>query len=528
MKIKLGLALLSAFLAGHSLPALAAPPGATRTAQSAPAQSNKPPAPPGSLNNPHNPHSTPSAPTTNTTPASAPSGTSGHRTTRRARRSGSTARSRHAGAPAAARTGSIHSGASVPGAGSSRRPAGRAKKPRHRPVAAAPRKGRKPSSNHGKSVITRTVHEIDKALPTWLKPLLAAAALLLLVLLVNAVLAARRSRRLRRQRAQLLEEVGILQATLLPDVPGELAGLALSVAYSPAEGPAAGGDFYDAFPLVDGRAAVIVGDISGHGKLALEHTSLLRYTLRAYLGAGFEPRRALDVAGRVLEHDLHGDFATVIAAVFDPADGVFTYASAGHPPPIVLGTGAFEAITACASPPIGAHLPTGRRQTTLRLAGPATLCFFTDGLVEGRKDGLMLGKERLTELLTTPPSGLAAGELLRRVVEEIDQVSDDMAVCIVGLPADAGAEPFRLEELEIEAGDLEHSSVRRFLDACDVDPGRATRALTSLRTVAGEFGTAVLRVRLGSEATTVEVVPPPVSRSEEPPFAEGASFAVAD
>jgi serine phosphatase RsbU (regulator of sigma subunit) len=377
-----------------------------------------------------------------------------------------------------------------------------------------------------KSVITRTVHTIDKALPAWLKPLLAIVAAALLVLLANAVLAARRGRRLRRQRSELLEEIGILQATLLPEVPDELAGLALSVAYSPAEGPAAGGDFYDAFPLTDGRAAVIVGDISGHGKRALEHTSLLRYTLRAYLGAGFEPRQALAVAERVLDDDLRGDFATVIVAVFDPDEGAFTYASAGHPPPIVLSTGTFEPITACASPPIGAQLPTGRRQTTLRLPGPATVCFFTDGLVEGRKEGVMLGQERLTELLTTPPTGLSAEELLRQVVHEIDQASDDMAVCIVGVPAPAGADPFRLEELEVEAGEIDHPSVRHFLDACELEPAQEASAVASLRTVAGEFGTAVLRVRSGTGETDVKVLAPQASVMNGPPFPEGASFAV--
>jgi serine phosphatase RsbU (regulator of sigma subunit) len=370
------------------------------------------------------------------------------------------------------------------------------------------------------------VHDIDKALPGWLKPLLAAAALLILALAANAVLARRRSRRLQRQRLQLLEEIGVLQATLLPEVPDEIGGLVFSVAYAPAEGPAAGGDFYDAFPLLDGRAAVIVGDISGHGKRALEHTSLLRYTLRAYLGAGLEPRRALELAGRVLENDLHGDFATVIVGLYDPATGMLTYASAGHPHPLVLGSGAFEPITAWSSPPIGVHLPTGRRQTTVQLAGAATLCFFTDGVVEGRRDGTMLGQERLLQLLTTPPSGLAADELLRRVVDEIDQVTDDMAVCIVGVPGNVAASGFRLEELELEAAELEHASARRFLEACEVEPPRVEEALASVRTIAGEFGSAFLAVRFEASGTSVDVTAPDAPGGGQPSFPEDTPFAV--
>ena len=529
MNLKLGLALLCGSLAAHSAAAYAAP-STVQSDKIQPVQAQKPVTPPGSVDNPHNPHSTPTAtsPTsTSTSPAASSGGsTTRRRTTTRPRKRASTHTGTgtvHSSPAVSSSSGSGSTSASTPSAGS-KRP--RAKKRRHKPVPAVPVRKPQPPVAPDKSVITRTVHKIDRALPGWLKPLLAIVAAALLALLGNAVLAARRGRKLRSQRSELLEEIGILQATLLPEVPEEIAGLALSVAYSPAEGPAAGGDFYDAFPLTDGRAAVIVGDISGHGKRALEHTSLLRYTLRAYLGAGFEPRHALAVAERVLDDDLRGDFATVIVAVFDPDEGAFTYASAGHPPPIVLSTGTFEPITACASPPIGTQLPTGRRQTTLRLPGPATVCLFTDGLVEGRKDGAMLGQERLTELLTTPPTGLSAEQLLRRVVDEIDQASDDMAVCIVGVPAPAGAEPFRLEELEVEAGEIGHPSVRHFLDACELEPAQEASAVASLKTVAGEFGTAVLRVRSGTGVADAKVLAPQASVMDGPSFPEGASFAV--
>ncbi len=343
-------------------------------------------------------------------------------------------------------------------------------------------------------------------MPDELKAALAALAALSVMLGVGYLLAALRARRLARQRRELLQEVGLLQTALLPPVPDKVGALLTSVAYRPADGPGAGGDFYDVLPLSGGRVGFILGDVSGHGRGALARTAFMRYTLRAYLEAGLEPRVALQVAGRVIDDNLGGDFATVLLAVHDPDTGSLTYASAGHPAPIVVGPQQHDPVTAASSPPIGVGVRTGLRQTTVPLVPGAVAALFTDGLLEARTPDGILGRERLTELLEGIGDDATARRLIESVAAEAEVRSDDMAAVVVTPTAGVTTGLFRTEQLELSARELEGPIAGRFLEACGISEEEADEAVRDARVLAERFGGVVLHVVFGNRLR-VEVLP---------------------
>lgn len=365
----------------------------------------------------------------------------------------------------------------------------------------------KPASGNPLSELGRDI-PFPVPVPDWSKPIILLLALVAAWFAVRSRLAAVRARRLERQRTELLGDLDVMQATLVPVIPRRLGDLSVSVAYRPADGPAAGGDFYDLFALDSDKVAIVLGDVAGHGRGALTQASLTRHTLRAYLKAGLEPRAALSLAGSVLSEPGEMQFATVVVAIYDAGDGRLTYASAGHPQPISIGFDAPEPLTVCCSAPICCDLPTGRRQTTISLPAGGRVCFFSDGLPEARTTGGLLGRERLVELAAGLDGPDSAPALLQRVSGEALATPDDMVACVITCAVGARAPHVSVEELEVDREALARASVAAFLRACGVPGGDVAGLLARAHEVAAAHGAALLRVqRPPGGAATVAIAP---------------------
>lgn len=346
------------------------------------------------------------------------------------------------------------------------------------------------------SPIVTTITKIVGVVPTALWVLVGALLALALAAGVRSRLVALRARRLERQRGELLEDVGLLQAALLPLPPARLGPVGTSVAYRPADGPGAGGDFYDLFALEDGQIAVILGDISGHGRQALPHTALVRFTLRAYLEAGLSPRGAVQTAGAVLERQLGESFATVVVATYHPRDRVLLYACAGHPPPIVRGEQSIAPITICSAPPIGAGMRTGTRQCVVEVPGWSQLCLHTDGVTEARVGGELYGEERLAATLAALGPKDTASTLLERVADDTSARPDDMAACLLWVEGGRAAPRVLVEELEVDRHEVASERTAQFLLACGVERHELAELVRSAQAVAGSTGTVLMELRL--------------------------------
>jgi hypothetical protein len=366
-------------------------------------------------------------------------------------------------------------------------------------------RGSNPDRRGAGSAAIRTIETIVKAVPTPIWIALGVLFLLAVALGARTFVERRRARALERDREQLLSDVAVLERALLPPVPERVGALATSVAYRPCDGPAAGGDFYDAFELPDGRAAILVGDVSGHGPDALEATNSVRSQLHAFLEAGMSPRAAIAMVGERAPVQLAGRFTTVVVGLHDPAAGTLTYATAGHPPPIIVGPGTDEPLSAGASPPIGVGLRTGVRETTLSLPKESLACFYTDGLVEAKRGDGMIGRTRLTELVASLAPDDEALALLERVIAEADETPDDMAVCIVRPVSGAELRSPRVEVLELDADDVDSGFAERFLAVCEVPAGELAASVERARAIVESDGRALLEVTISDGVARARV-----------------------
>lgn len=230
-----------------------------------------------------------------------------------------------------------------------------------------------------------------------------------------------------------------------------------------------GGDWYDQFTLPDGRLALVVGDVVGHGLEAAVAMGQLRGAVRA-LGPVGSPREVLERLDQLVDTLPEAAMATLAYAVLGTGDGSITYACAGHPPPLVVpAEGAPRLLWEGRSAPLGSSFGGTREEAVDRLEPGDTIVLYTDGLIERRTDGVSAGLDRLVRCVqgSAEPSELVEAILEACLADEAQE--DD--VCILALRRTTRAPRFAHA---FPAAPAEVAHMRRalaaWLEEVDVDP----------------------------------------------------------
>ena len=165
----------------------------------------------------------------------------------------------------------------------------------------------------------------------------------------------------------------------------EIAAMPVGVTYRAAEADLqVGGDWYDVIGFGDGLAALMVGDAVGHTLAATTAMGQLRSALRATTRFCREPAQLLEQADAIAGQTDGAECSTVAYALVDLASGQLAYASAGHPPILIVhADGSTGYLPGGRGLPLGIA-PCDRAGAVCQLAAGDLVVMYTDGLYERR------------------------------------------------------------------------------------------------------------------------------------------------
>jgi serine phosphatase RsbU (regulator of sigma subunit)/anti-sigma regulatory factor (Ser/Thr protein kinase) len=204
-----------------------------------------------------------------------------------------------------------------------------------------------------------------------------------------------------------------------------------------------GGDWYESIALPGARAALVVGDVAGHGVRAAVTMGRLRTAIHTLATLELPPDESLAQLNELMtslgEREPH--FATCAYALYDAVTGSCEIASAGHLPPLLVRPdGSSEFLDTYPAPPLGVgELPIESR--TIEIEDGSLLVLYTDGLVEDRHRDIDDGLNFLREVFDGDACERPLDDLCRAALAGVyaHQQRDDIAILIARLskiPAD--------------------------------------------------------------------------------------------
>jgi sigma-B regulation protein RsbU (phosphoserine phosphatase) len=218
-----------------------------------------------------------------------------------------------------------------------------------------------------------------------------------------------------------------IQLSILPDVLPAVSGFDFGARMLPAR--RVGGDFYDVFGLDDDTTGVVIGDVADKGVPAALFMARAHALVMAEAHPGARPR---DVMGAVNAHitrlQKSVQFVTALYGSLDAREGMFSYARAGHEPPLILkADGQVERIPYGPGMSLGLweNITLDERQVPLHPG--STLVLFTDGMTDCRNPaGEAFGLNRIRETLRKL-AGVSAQAVCDRLFDTLMEYQQDSA-----------------------------------------------------------------------------------------------------
>lgn len=236
------------------------------------------------------------------------------------------------------------------------------------------------------------------------------------------------------QRVQDMDTARQVQTHFLPQERPTIEGYQLFDFYEPTEH--VGGDYFGYTWLPDGRLAIAVGDVAGHGVPAALLMARLCSEARYSLVTDIIPSEAIDRLNRELCKTSFMYFITFALCVLDIQRHELTIVNAGHMPPMCRRARNGEIESLCpdvACPPLGIDGSITYREDTVKLEPGDIVLLYTDGVSEAPSaQNDRYGIERIATVLAKGTNAVNAGErLLREMTAFSGKEEQEDDVCIV-------------------------------------------------------------------------------------------------
>ncbi|MGF2617864.1 serine/threonine-protein phosphatase [Rossellomorea vietnamensis] len=149
-----------------------------------------------------------------------------------------------------------------------------------------------------------------------------------------------------------------------------------------------GGDYYDFYPLLNGKIRIVIGDVMGKGIPAAMLMILTRGAFRSAAASTKGPGENLTAVNKAIYKDLRllRSFVTLFCADWDPGTSTLTYANAGHNLPLRMDgkTNQVSPVPKASGIMIGGLPDQPYSERTIQLENNDTIFFYTDGIIEAQ------------------------------------------------------------------------------------------------------------------------------------------------